>query len=91
MNSRKFKNWMRRVNYVDEFGPKDSTLIQQALNGDIKKLGGALSWVSSPQIEWDIAGKGHFWAARAEGKERLSKRTRQFLAKLRDEAKRRGC
>lgn len=91
MNNRKFKNWMKRSNYANEFSPHDSVLIQKALNGDVSNLGGALTWIYSPQFRTFNGRDEPFWAARAKGKARLSKRTRSFLAKLRDEAKRRGC
>lgn len=82
MNARKFKNWMRRNPNKHWFGG-DSDGIQRILNGDKGAIMGNLTWAYMPQ-------GGTFWHEVYLGR-KMSKRTRQFLAKLRDEAKRRGC
>ena len=82
MNARKFKNWMRR-NTNRHWFDGDSDGIQRILNGDKSAIMGNLTWAYMPQ-------GGKFWHEVYNGR-KMSKRTRQFLAKLRDEAKRRGC
>lgn len=81
MNARKFRNWLKLNDpYIT---PGDSKEIQHVLNGDVAATSYAILWADSPQ-GWS------FWREVRQGA-RMSKRTRQFLAKLRDEAKRRGC
>lgn len=81
MNNRKFKNWLKRSGV--SFNPSDSSYITEVLNGQRNSLMNAFMWLDSPQGD-------DFWCVKFQGG-RLSKRTRSFLAKLRDEAKRRGC
>lgn len=80
MNDRTFRNWLKRNN--PHIAPGDSDELQHVLNGSTLSIGGALQWGDSPQ-GWI------FWHDAAEGR-KLSKRTRQFISKLRDEARRRG-
>lgn len=81
MNNRKFRNWLKRENY--KFRSGDSRKIQKVLNGDTGLIIECLHWRSSPQ--------GSFHWSFLNRRRGFSKRTRQFLAKLRDEARRRGC
>lgn len=81
MNARKFKKWMRRKSNHHWFDG-DSDGIQRILNGDKRAIMDSITWVYMPQ-------GGIFWHEVYSGR-KMSKRTRQFLAKLRDEAKRRG-
>lgn len=81
MNARKFRNWLKRNDPWIVDG--DSSEIQEVLNGNVLAVGSALQWGDAPQ-GWN------FWYNAGDGA-KLSKRTRRFLSKLRDEAKRRGC
>lgn len=79
MNNRKFKNWLK---LNPDIAYANSGSIQDALNGDGREVYRSFSWARSPQ--------GHsFWDDKYCGG-KMSKRSRRFLAKLRDEAKRQG-
>lgn len=80
MNARKFRNWLKRSGH--QFAHVDSDRLQYILN-EKKGHGAAFLWHETPQ-------GSDFWFCKKAPLD-LSKRTRQFLAKLRDEAKRRGC
>lgn len=81
MNARKFRNWIEEKNPL--ITRRTSATIQKVLDGDYGLLMESFCWSEMPQGVC-------FWQRRFRGA-KLSKRTRQFLAKLREEAKRRGC
>jgi hypothetical protein len=86
MNNRKFKAWLKRHKYSAElFNPGDSDRIQKILNGESELVMQAITWVHMPQKH------PYFWESLYRRQRTMSKRTRLFLSKLRDEAKRRGC
>lgn len=82
MNNRKFRNWLKRDGWNATWAA-DADRIQDFLNGERDMILYSFEWVSMPQ-------GGEFWNAIYDGA-KISKRTRRFLAKLRDEARRRGC